>query len=65
MNKMHITVNDVTWTEKSSRVEKACTGCHKPTRGRIGFVAYCMDCGMAKLVEPIKSVKAILQEIFK
>jgi hypothetical protein len=65
MKSMTIDVNGLEWTEKATRVHRSCEGCGKPTRGRIEKKPFCIDCGMKRVMEPIRSVKSILHELFK
>lgn len=65
MSKTVIRVNDLTWTDNSVRKEKPCEVCKTPTRGRIGFVAYCRECGMAEIMKPLRVVGEMIRGLFR
>lgn len=65
MSQTVVTVNGVKWTESSVRQEKPCDVCGTPTRGRIKRAAYCRDCGMKQIMQPLASVKEMIRGLFQ
>ncbi len=57
-----ITINDKTWSENDLRLVEGCSACNKPMQGRIDKTPYCMECGLALMLKPLRIVRSLNRE---
>jgi hypothetical protein len=58
---VRVGVNGASWTESSRRSSRPCSECRVMTRGRIEKKPYCIDCGMNRLLAPLRAVGSLIR----
>lgn len=58
---MQMSVQNVEWSDDSSRKAKPCMKCKKPTTGRVVREARCLECTMEYALSPLAGLANLLR----